>query len=212
MGYPVELNLEGKKCLVVGGGSTASRKVTGLLQASANVTVVSPELDEQLRRLFLDKSITWIEQPFHPSQLEGMYLVVAAALKREINLEVAREAHARGILVSAVGFRNQSDFWQPAVLRRGDLCIAVSSGGKSAVLANRVRMEIERRFGPEYGDLLTLLSNIRSQALPMQLDARTQIDLQNILYDDAEIRDLLRQKRMAEAVARARSILKKLGH
>lgn len=161
--YPVYLDLAGQKCVVVGGGKVAERKVRGLLEGGAAVTVVSPTLTEGLEDLCRAGRITHHSDRFHPKYLEGAVLVIAATDDPEVNREAAAEARARGLLVSVVDAPDQGNFLVPAVLRRGPLVISVSTSGLSPLLARMIRQDLERRYGPEYAQVLTAVGKLRSR-------------------------------------------------
>jgi len=158
--YPVGLDLRGRSCLVVGGGAVAKRKVQGLLAAGAAVTVVAPEC------LPMPAGVTVVLRGFADEDLEGAALAVAASDDREVNAHVARVARERGTWVNVVDDPVEGTVIVPAVARRGDLQIAVSTGGASPALAARLRQHLEDEFGPEYGDLVALLGELRREWEP----------------------------------------------
>jgi precorrin-2 dehydrogenase/sirohydrochlorin ferrochelatase len=161
--YPVYLDIAGQKCLVVGGGKVAERKVLGLLEAEAAVAVVSPTLTERLEELCRAGRITHHPDRFHPRYLEGAVLVIAATDDPQVNREVAGEARARGLLISVVDAPEQGNFLVPAVLRRGPLVISVSTSGLSPLVARMIRQDLERRYGPEYAEVLAAVGRLRSR-------------------------------------------------
>ena len=160
--FPAFLNVLGKKCVVVGGGNVAVRKVRMLLECGANVTVISPTLLQNLAQLAKKKSITVIRRNYKPVDLERAVLVVAATDVKEVNRKVANEANGRGILVNVVDDPDSSDFIVPSTIRRGDLTVAISTAGKSPALAKKIRRNLERRFGKEYATLVSLIGKVRS--------------------------------------------------
>jgi precorrin-2 dehydrogenase/sirohydrochlorin ferrochelatase len=149
------LDLRGRRCVVVGGGTVARRKVEGLLEAGARVDVVAPEVSE------MPSGVVVIQRSFLPQDLDGALLAIAATDRPEVNAVVAREAEARGVLVNVVDAPEQCTFILPAVVRRGALQIAVSTGGASPTFARQLRQEFEAQFGPEYGELVELLGALR---------------------------------------------------
>lgn len=158
--YPVFLDLRGKHCVVVGSGAVALRKVEGLLEAGAAVTVIAPQpgtLPEEVRVL---------GRAYQPGDLAGAWLAIAATNDAEVNAAVAREAEERGILVNVVDEPLSCSFILPALLRRGALCLAISTGGASPTLARRLREQFEQQFGAEYASLLALLHTLRQQWEP----------------------------------------------
>lgn len=188
--YPVFLRLEGRKCLVVGGGEVAERKVSSLLESGARVRVVSPHLTPALRERQARGEIEVGLRPFEAADLEGIFLVIAATSEPEVNEKVAREAGRRGILVNVVDSPELCDFIVPSVVRRGDLVVAISTGGHSPALARRLREEMERYFGPEYAHLLALISQVRQELKARGRPAPAEA-WQECL--DGELLDMVRQ-------------------
>lgn len=163
--YPINLNLQSRKCLVVGGGRVAERKVESLLECGAVVWVVSPTLTQNLSKLASEGSINYLSREYTYDDLDGCFLVVSAVDDRQANSKVANDCFARNILVNAVDDPEICNFIVPSVLRRGSLCIAVSTDGKSPALAKKIREEMESLFGNEYAEFLELMGEIRNQVL-----------------------------------------------
>ena len=163
--YPVFIDLKEKECLVVGGGQVAERKVRALLAAGARVTVVSPTATSGLQRLKAQGAIRRIARDYQPGDLREALLVVACTSSRQVNQEVAREAKRRRRLVNVVDDPRLCTFIVPAIVRRGDLTIAISTGGKSPALAKKIREDLQKKYGPEYGTLLKLLGAVRAKLL-----------------------------------------------
>ncbi len=159
--YPIHLDLEGKKCLVVGGGAVAERRVGGLLEAGAAVIVISPVLSLALAEWQRQGSIQVIETAYEPSALDSVVLVVAATNVREVNAQIIADAKARGVLVNAADAPEEGDYIVPSLVRRGELCLSLSTGGNNPLLSARLAAELEARFGPEYADYVELLGQIR---------------------------------------------------
>ncbi|MBI3330307.1 MAG: bifunctional precorrin-2 dehydrogenase/sirohydrochlorin ferrochelatase [Nitrospinae bacterium] len=160
--YPIFLNLAQKRCLVVGGGTVAERKVQGLLEAKAAVVVVSPSLTDALHRWAIDGAIGHIRRTFRDEDVGGCALVIGATDRAEVNAQVAEAARCRGIWVNIVDTPAACDFIAPAVVRRGELQIAISTGGNSPTLAKRLREGLEELIGPEYGDVVDVLGSLRA--------------------------------------------------
>ena len=161
--YPVFLALEGKTCLVVGGGAVAWRKVRALLECGASVIVVSPALCPGLKQMADLQQISARVKEFAPEDVKDVFLVIAATDKNDVNEQVARAARERKIPVNVVDDARLSDFILPAVLRRGELTIAISTSGKSPALARKLRDQLERYLGPEYAALTDLVAEVRSE-------------------------------------------------
>jgi siroheme synthase-like protein len=161
--YPVCLDLRGRPCVVIGGGAVAARKVEGLLECGARVTVVAPALAPGLQALAEAGRIEARPRPYADGDLAGAALAIAATDERDVNARVAAEARARGVWLNAADDPERCDFILPAVIRRGDLQVAVSTGGRSPALARRVREDLERLLPAEYADLVPLLADVRAE-------------------------------------------------
>ena len=155
--YPVFMDLKGQRCVVVGGGAVADRKARKLLQARAEVVVISPEVKPGLESV----AVELLRRPYEDGDLEGAYLVFAATDSREVNAAVALEAHAKSIPVNVVDRPSDGSFAVPSVLRRGRMQVAVSTGGASPSLARTIRDELDNLFGPEWAGLVEELAVAR---------------------------------------------------
>src|SRR5437660_9638387 len=155
------LKLEGQRCLVVGAGDVAESKIAGLLEAAAKVRVVAPEATPQVQSWAATGQIEWLARPCEPSDLDGMFLVIAATFSPELHEQIHAEARRRGVLCNVVDVPELCDFYYPAVVRRGALQIAVSTGGESPALAQRLRKKLEKEFRPEYAAWLKELGESR---------------------------------------------------
>jgi len=161
--YPVFLNIRGRKCVVIGGGQIAFRKVKALLDYGANVKVISPDLCPELNRLAEIKEISVEKRLFQPGDLEGALITVAATDDNSINLEVAKEAGGKGVLVNVVDDPGNSDFIVSSCLRRGDITIAISTTGRSPALARKIRTRLEEYLAEEYAVLALLIDEVRTE-------------------------------------------------
>ena len=155
--YPVFMDLEGRRCVVVGGGEVANRKARKLLQARAEVVVISPEVRPGLESVAVELS----RRPYEDGDLEGAYLAFAATDSREVNAAVAREANAKNIPVNVADRPSEGSFAVPSVLRRGRMQVAVSTGGASPSLARSIKDELEGVFGAEWAGLVEELAIAR---------------------------------------------------
>jgi len=163
--YPIFAVIEDKPCLVVGGGTVGERKVSDLLTAGARVTVVSRTLTPELAALADRGEIRYVPEDFTETQVEGMALVMAATDDRTVNARVSAAAQARGIWVNVADDPEYCTFIVPAQVRRGDLTLAISTGGASPALARQLREELQQHYGPEYGPYLDLLQRVRTRLL-----------------------------------------------
>jgi precorrin-2 dehydrogenase/sirohydrochlorin ferrochelatase len=159
--YPIALVLDGKPCLVVGGGEIADGKLDALLLAGALVTVVSPEVRPRIAALAAEGQITLQQRPYQTSDLDATYLVIAATDNRPLNARVVTEARAAGILTQAVDDIPYCDFFAVAIVRRGDLQLGISTNGRSPAFARWMRERLDTELPAEYGDLLAVLGDVR---------------------------------------------------
>lgn len=157
--------MQRRLCIVVGGGSVASRKVAGLLEAGASVTVISPVLDESIQSFAAQGLIRWIARPYQEGDLAGAFLVIAATDDPQVNHAIFAEAEQHHLLVNVVDDPQHSNFILPAQVRRGDLSIAISTGGASPALARRLREKLEAEIAPEYAQLIQLLAELRPKLI-----------------------------------------------
>jgi precorrin-2 dehydrogenase / sirohydrochlorin ferrochelatase len=158
---PIFLKLRSRKCLVVGGGNVAESKIESLLLSQADVHVVAPDVNANVAGLARAGKIAWQQKSFDPADLDGAFLVIAATNVPEVNHLVYHLAEERSILCNAVDDPEHCHFYYGAVVRRGPLQIAVSTGGLSPALAQRLRRELEKQFGPEYEAWLEYLGAMR---------------------------------------------------
>lgn len=154
---PLMLRVQDKLCLVVGGGSVAARKTGILLGYGATVLIVSPELIPSLQELAKQGRIGWLARPYSTEALDGAFLVVAAAGDSIVNRQVAADCERCGVPVNVVDAPELCTFIVPAVVKRGELLIAVSTAGASPALARRIREELEKQFDETYSVLLAAL-------------------------------------------------------
>lgn len=167
--YPVSLVLKDKRAVVVGGGSVATRKVLGLLECEAFVSVVAPAASTTLRQLADGVRCTWRAKTYETADLDEADIVFAATDDEVANRRVYDDATAARLMVNVADRPEVCTFFLPSVLRRGKLSIAVSTEGASPFTARRIREDMEERYGQEYGDYLELLASWRprvSAALP----------------------------------------------
>jgi len=160
--YPLMLKLNDRKCVVVGGGAVGERKTAGLLDSGADVVVVSPTATPALQEWAAAGRIRLLAREAADSDLEGAVLVFAATDQPSVNARIIAAARSRGIPVNSADDGDNGDFAVPAVLRRGDLHIAVSAAGASPALSSRVIRELSERYGAEYGEYTEALRYIRS--------------------------------------------------
>ena len=194
------LKLAGRKCLVIGAGRIAEPKIESLLHADADVRVVAPEATRKVAAHARAGRIVWETREFTPSDLDGIFLVVAATNSPGVNHEIFRESRRRNILCNAVDDPEHCDFYYPAVVRRGHLQIAISTAGQSPSLAQRLRKELEQQFGPEYENWVEALGKARQEIMAEALSPRRR---KSLLHQLAS-RDAFESKTRGRSTAHTR--------
>lgn len=159
--YPLYLQLQDQPCIVIGGGRIAEDKVNGLLAAGGRVTIVSPDLTPHLQDLVERNEVTHLARRYQPGDLAGAFIVICATDRAEINHQVWQEASANKQLVNVVDDTPHCNFIAPAILRNGDLTIAISTAGKAPALAVRLKERIQQEIGPEHKRFLELAGQLR---------------------------------------------------
>ncbi len=163
--YPVNLDIQNRKCLVVGGGSVGTRKVMTLLECGAVVTVVSSDVAEELLELAEKKMIELKRRPYKSSDIDGMFLVIGATDNEELNWQINKDAEHQNKLCNIADRPEACNFILPSIVNRGNLVIAISTSGKSPAFAKKMRQDLEKEFGEEYDEFLQLMGAIRKKAL-----------------------------------------------
>lgn len=161
--YPMFIKLEGRRCVVIGGGNVATRKVLSLLKCGGKVLVVSPELCPELEKRVEAGDIAVERRPFERDDLKGAAVAIAATSRRDVNEAVSAAGRDFGVPVNVVDVPDLCDFYVPAMVERGDLQLAISTGGSFPALAKRLRILLEGQFGPEYGEYVGLLMRYRQE-------------------------------------------------
>ncbi len=207
--YPIGLiGLSNRRTVVVGGGSIASRKVRGLLTAGAHVTVISPDLNPELRRLAAAGRVTLVERAYRAGDLAGAFIVIGATDDPAVNEAVWQEAEERGCLVNVVDDPPHCNFILPAIVRRGPVSVSISTGGSSPALARRLRERLEALIGPEYGQLAALLGELRPELLARYKDEKARMQAAFRLVD-SDLFDIIQEEGLNEARKRAWELLTK---
>jgi precorrin-2 dehydrogenase / sirohydrochlorin ferrochelatase len=163
--FPVFIKLEHRRCLVVGAGEIAKAKIASLLEAGARVLVLAPEAAPEIQTLAASNRITWQRRKYQGSDLDGAFLVIAATSDRAVNHSVFARARHLGILCNAVDDPPNCDFYFPAVVRRGDLQVAISTTGESPAFAQKLRRALENAFDQHFGDWLGAIGQVRREIL-----------------------------------------------
>lgn len=199
---PIFLDLEERPVVIVGGGAVCARKAEMLMRYGAQVTIVAPDVTAEIEAWERDGKLATKRKLYDEADLEGASMVIASTDDRCINARIARDSRRRHIPVNIVDVTHLCDFIVPAVIDKRSVQIAVSTGGQSPALARRLKADLNRVIGPEYGEVNDLLGSLRQaakKALPTDADRKRFFD--SIL--DAGILDLLRDDRRREAFALA---------
>ncbi|HEV2844892.1 MAG TPA: bifunctional precorrin-2 dehydrogenase/sirohydrochlorin ferrochelatase [Thermoanaerobaculia bacterium] len=204
--YPVYLDLRNRPCFVIGGCGMAEEKVRGLLESKARVTVISPDLTGELTRMAAEGRIDWISRRFRRGDLRTAFLVVVVMQPPAVSEAVWEETRGRNVLVNTLDDVPHCDFIAPAIVRRGDLTVAISTGGKAPVLAVRLRQRLERELGEEHAKFLELAGRVRKPLAQLWPDFATRKELWYRLID-SDVIHLLRRGDEATAINRFEEIL-----
>jgi len=197
--YPIFVNLKDQPCTIIGGGKIAEGKVEGLLDAGAMITVISPALTPALQNLADEKQFTYIERIYQNGDLDGAFMVICATDQNDINHRVWLDASENHQLVNVVDDTPRCNFIAPAILRKGDLSIAISTGGKAPAMAVRLKEFLDKDIGPEYARFLELAGQLRSPLAKHIPDFETRKALWYQILD-AGVLDLLSQGNESEAM------------
>jgi precorrin-2 dehydrogenase/sirohydrochlorin ferrochelatase len=204
-GYPAILLLDGRLAVVIGGGPVAERKVRTLRDAGAKVRLVSDQATPELRSLAERGDVELVERRYEPGDLAGAVVAVAATDDEEVNRGVFAEATAAGIPVNVVDNTALCTFIAPSIVRRGDLVVAVSTGGAAPALAVRIRERLEREFGEEYARFLEMMAELRGQVrVPGDQGQRADAWYRVV---DSDVMELVRAGDMGRARQRATELL-----
>ncbi len=168
--FPMFMKLEGRSCLVVGAGAVGEPKIRSLIEAGASVRVVALQATAAVGEWAESGAISWEAREFKITDLDGVFLIIAATNNRDLNAEIFHAARQRNILCNVVDDPEYCDFYYPAVVRRGDLQLAISTNGHSPALAQRIRRELEIQFGPEYGEWLEQLGRARQELFASKIN------------------------------------------
>jgi precorrin-2 dehydrogenase/sirohydrochlorin ferrochelatase len=163
--YPIYLDITNKRCIVVGGGDVAERKMVRLLEFCAHVTVIGKTLTPALETMKKEGRIDHIDADYDEAFIDDAFLVIGATDRDDINEKISRDGKEKGILVNIVDDPDKCDFILPSLLQQGDLLIAISTGGKSPALAKKLRHELENIYGPEYQTLLNVMGSLREKLM-----------------------------------------------
>jgi precorrin-2 dehydrogenase / sirohydrochlorin ferrochelatase len=199
--FPMFLKLQGKRCLVVGAGKVGEPKIASLLESGAHIRVVALAATATVREWAREGRIELDLRAFSPQDLDGAFLAVVATSSRALNDRIYEEAERRRVLCNVVDVPDLCDFFYPAVVRRGDLQIAVSTAGRSPSLAQKIRQQLEQQFGPGYADWVAELGETRRLILASDLDRERKLDLLHSLVSREAVEAAIAETQAAELTA-----------
>ena len=175
--FPMFMKLNDRSCLVVGAGNIGEQKIAGLLETGAGIRVIAIEATATVREWAREGKIELELRPYRSSDLEDVFLTVVATSSRTLNERIYGEAQARRVLCNVVDVPDLCDFFYPSIVRRGDLQIAVSTAGQSPSLAQKIRQQLEKQFGPAYAAWVAQLGETRKLILASDLDREQKLEL-----------------------------------
>lgn len=204
--YPVYLDLKDRPCFVIGGCAMAEDKVKGLVAAGARVTVISPDLTPALSGLVVEGKVDSLARRYRRGDLRNAFLVIVVSQSPAVVQAVWEETRGRNVLVNTLDDVPHCDFIAPSIVRRGDLAVAISTGGRAPALAVRLRQKLERELGPEHARFLEIAGTLRAPLARRWPDFETRKALWYRLVD-SDVIHLLRRGNERQAMDRIREIL-----
>ena len=200
--YPVYLNLKGRRCVIVGGGTVAEGKISRLLDSGADICVVSPDATPGIRQFVADGAVRWEQRRYERGDLEGAFIAIAATNVREVNRSIFEEAEQRGVMLNAVDDPPNCSFIAPSIVQRGPVTLAISTGGVSPALARKLRESLQVSEALAWADLSSVMAVARSHLREAEL--LSTIDPQRwqccITYDLVEMAQAGRQAEATETL------------
>ena len=201
--YPVLLNVRGRRCVVVGGGAVAARKIATLRECGAEVRVVSPEAEKEIADLAAAGTVAWERREFRDGDLAGAFLGVAATDDAQVNQRVRAEAKAQGVLVNLVDDPEGSDYQVPSFFSDGPLLVALSTGGASPAVARTLRRMIQSYLGNRFGEALAIIADFRENQVKTEIaDAKAR----GRFWEEAVTPELLEKVRSGDLTGMKRTL------
>jgi precorrin-2 dehydrogenase / sirohydrochlorin ferrochelatase len=196
--FPAFLKLQRRPCLVVGAGPVAEDKIESLLRAGAKIRVVAPEATERVQAWARARKIRWHAREFRAADLAGVFLVIAATSSSKLHAKIFQQARRRSVLCNAVDDPAHCDFYSGAVVHRGELQIAISTGGHSPALAQRLRKKLEKEIGSEYERWVTTLGAARRRLFAKSISPARRKALLHALASEISFEKFLRRRSASE--------------
>ncbi len=202
------MDLVGRPCLIVGGGTIAEGRARVLTTYGARVTLIAPDITAGIAEMLAEQRfVAHHDRDFRADDLDGMFLAVAATNLRAVNAQVVDAARTRGVLCNVVDDPESCDVQIPAIVRRGDLTVAISTGGASPVVTAQIRRELEAALRPEWADVLDLLGGLRERTKQRYPESSARAKAIRALLDDAQLMELVRVRDLDAASAYACAVL-----
>lgn len=195
--YPVCLDIRGRLCLVVGGGSVGTRKVGTLLDCQARVKLVAPQVTKNLETYASQGLIEHKKRMYKPTDLDGVFLVIGASNNEVLNRQISKDAERLGKICNIADRPKVSNFILPSIIKKGDLTIAISTSGKSPAFAKKLRKDFENKFGNEYAQFLNLMGAVREKLLSKEHKPEAHKHIFNKLID-SNLLHLIKEKRIED--------------
>ncbi|MFA6849477.1 MAG: bifunctional precorrin-2 dehydrogenase/sirohydrochlorin ferrochelatase [Selenomonadaceae bacterium] len=208
--YPINLSIKGRRCAVVGGGRIAQRKVKTLLCEGAAVVVIAPRITEEISTLHDEGKIIWKKAVYTKGSLQGFFIIICATDDAAVNAVAAAEAKALGALVNVVEPSDLSNFMVPAQVRRGNLLLTVSTGGRSPAFSRQLKHELELSFGDTYGIWLEILAGLRLEMKERLENSCKREEFWRYALD-AHLLELVKQGKFEKAEAEIRNAISSFG-
>ena len=182
--YPMMLNIENKKCVIVGGGDIAYRKTLELIEYGADITVVSISVNEDIKVFVDNEFINYIQGRYDKTYIENAYIVIASTNDNQVNNQIFKDCSEKRILVNVVDDPKNCSFIVPSKIRRGDLTISISTNGKSPTLSRSIREELEKKYDEDYEILLNILGDMRKEVLEKVKDPLKKKEIFNSIIKE----------------------------
>ena len=200
--FPLFVQLRGKKCVVVGGGEVALRKIETLLQFEANPVIIAPEMNSSIEELGRQGKISILKKEYSRQDIDGTFLVIAATSEREVNENVFWDAQKSNIPVNVVDDPEKCTFIFPSVVKRGELVIGISTSGKYPALSKKVRKTIEELFPDEYSGILNLLADFRDKVRKGVVNREQRERILRCVIDELYCRDTITYEALSSIIER----------
>jgi precorrin-2 dehydrogenase/sirohydrochlorin ferrochelatase len=196
---PLLISLSEKRCIIIGGGAIATRRMRALLKEKAQVSIVSPEVTPVIEEASKTSHVHWIQERYNETCMDGAFLVIAATNHSDLNRRIMQDAKRRGILCNDVSDAEEGDVIFPGYIQKNDLIISVSTQGASPSLAKEILHQMDSVYGEEYGALMTILRDVRNEIKLKIPDPKERKKTLNRLAKEDVLLEMIRKGRVEEA-------------